>query len=137
MNMNELYARTPERETFDLNLIKDHIYESGYNQLDGDRQSNTRIQIKAISELQLDARRVWRLYTVWFKDMPFMVCQNAGREGDDFSQRYISDLQLFKEAMNYIRMLCFLEPNFGQARTNPEIDIEALTSFYDGDLNDP
>lgn len=68
---------------------------------------NTRVFIRVHMHFQRDFRRFWRLASVWYEDdlgveKPFMVVQNSGREGDDYSYRIISDKDIFCQAVTYL-----------------------------------
>lgn len=68
---------------------------------------NTRIIIKVHCHFKRDFRRFWRLSSVWYRDNegilhPFMIVQNAGREGDDDFHRFITDGKYFEKACNYL-----------------------------------
>ena len=104
------------------------------------KRSNHRVEIKFIKDFYFDHRRVWTLATVWFDKNPVMIIQNAGREGDDHAERFITN----KAA--YIRMIDFISPlTPTQADTLPatiktvgmDADIPELTEFYGQRLDQP
>lgn len=134
MNMNDVYAMTPMSVTYDLDEIADHIYESGYNFMLSWPEPNKKIEIRILVLRRLDARRIWKLTSVWFDGQPFMITQNAGREGDDHVARFISDYTTFAQAINYLRTLDNKEPNFGQPPIDPTKEFDELTNFYDFDI---
>lgn len=82
-------------------------------------KENTRIITKIHMHYKRDTRRYWRLASVWYInedyiEIPFMVIQNAGREGDDYTTRIISDKCTFLEACNYFRNLILNSSNIEQ-----------------------
>ena len=140
--LNDLYSRQPQYVTKDLTKIKDHIYESSFDEHRGlgyygqkTFEENARVEIKIIDERIIDERRFWLLTSVWFDELPIMITQNAGREGDDHSERYISNYEAFKRLINYLRKLQNLNDNFSVDEMNTEIYFETLASFYGQDLD--
>lgn len=96
-------------------------------------KENTRIITKVHMHYYRDTRRYWRLASVWYIDeegneVPFMVIQNAGREGDDYSTRIISNKYTFLEAANYFRDLILNSANIEQFIKN-EIKKELITKI--------
>lgn len=90
-----------------------------YNLNPAFEKENTRIFTKIHMHYKRDTRRYWRLTSVWYIDeenneIPFMVIQNAGREGDDYSTRIISNKHTFIEAVNYLRNLILNSVNIEQ-----------------------
>lgn len=82
-------------------------------------KENIKIFTKIHMHYKRDTRRYWRLASVWYIDeenneIPFMVIQNAGREGDDYSARIINDKRTFIEAVNYLRSLILNSSNIEQ-----------------------
>lgn len=148
MKINELLALTPEKESTDIrilfgfyyNHIKElkigGIYEDNWSYLRETLKEQDRIVIKYYKEHYFDYRRIWALASVYFDGKPVMVIQNAGREGDDYSRRYIID------KANYIKMIQFIptliQPSIDLEIRNvvdPEQDIEGLDEFYGYKLN--
>lgn len=66
---------------------------------------NERVEVEIVHRADFDSRRYWQLATVWLDGAPFMVIQNAGREGDDHYARFITDPLLYQEAARYLRSL--------------------------------
>ena len=107
---NELYAMTPESTTNDVF----HLVGFSYNhvpEISDDLLVNInfvkadRVDIEFLKNWNFDFRRVWILATVWFDGKPVMIIQNAGREGDDHSRRFITDSETFFQMISYIRTL--------------------------------
>ena len=139
---NELYAMEPMRTTSDVSLIKDwycinHIPEiSDGTWVDDVNAVNTRIQIRVLKEHSFDYRRFWRLCTVWFDDKPVVIIQNAGREGSDHVERFITDGHLFAEMIHYIRTtLIQYEEDGITIVINPDDDRNDLDDFYGNHLS--
>ena len=123
MNPNDLYAREPEKEFHPFSeanpalqhpsVLLEYFIGVYYNHLAPDIDPyaitginrSTQVVIKVLRDFHFDHRRFWRLSTVWFNNAPVMIIQNAGREGDDFKKRYITDPDKFIEMLNHIRGL--------------------------------
>lgn len=95
---------------------------------------STRIEIRYLANQQIDERRCWQIATVWFDDYPVMIIQNAGREGDDFSRRLVTNAPAFMAMCQHLRALTTIS-------TEPEeypLDEQNLdlTHFYNGSLPD-
>ena len=133
MNANELYALIPEDTTNCLGSLKgfyyDHLPEVE-NDLWGLEDKNTRAEVKIIKDFAFDDRRIWALKTVWFDGKPFMVTQNAGREGDDYRKRFITDVGIFKEFVQYVKQLSDIQEYYLNDVISPEKDFPELTYFY-------
>lgn len=141
MRPSELYQRTPERVDSDLSVLFgcyfNHMPETGINdgwRLAGNNVSSERVQIRYYKDHNYDGRRIWRLASIWFDDEPFMIIQNAGREGDDHSARFITDLPRYMQAVAYVKSI--LPPRFGDISdvVDEDADIPSLTSFYSSSL---
>ena len=94
----------------------------------------TKIEVRVIKHFNFDGRRFWRLATVWFEGLPIMVIQNAGREGDDHRERFITDPEAFKRMLSYIKSLVPCElpkiPSFAA-----DAEIKGLIDFYGQSLD--
>ena len=137
MTPQQVYALTSESTTKDLGILQgcyyDHLPEVVANLYNLEQ---TRVEIRLIKNFYYDGRRIWRLGTVWFDDKPVMIIQNAGREGDDHRERFITDVQLYKDMVGYINSILPFE--FASERVTPlDLDMPELTNFYGQDLNDP
>lgn len=93
-----------------------HVPEAGDFARLADRP---RVQVRVVGYVNIDGRRYWRLATVWFDAKPVMVVQNGGREGDDHSRRFVTDVTLFLEMVEYLK-------------DEANNDIEAVPLSYDG-----
>lgn len=92
---------------------------------------NERVTVRVVHRTDFDPRRYWQLATVWLDNIPFMVIQNAGREGDDHSARFITRTLVYQEAARYLRSLIAM---FDGAVEKDEIDADEertdLDEFY-------
>lgn len=137
MKPNDLYAMEPESTTYELHSLEsDHLPELGNDWYPHEWWSNcpnTRVQVKVIKNHSFDGERIWKLQTVWFDDKPFMITQNAGRSGRDHDNRFITNAEVFKEAVYYIRSL-FPELEMTENAIDPNEDIYNLVTFYNHTL---
>ncbi len=112
----KLYAGTPERVITGNDAIRE-LSGCYYNHLPeipgwgtGGDYDQDRVEVRVLAYVNFDGRRYWQLATVWYRDeledgplwVPFMVIQNAGREGDDHSDRFVTDSALYAKAVRYI-----------------------------------
>lgn len=142
MTPKELYARTPERIDNDINRLYgcyyNHIPEIEALQYCGNmlEDKSNRIAIHYYKDFDYDGRRVWCLAAVKFDGMFVMIIQNAGREGDDWSKRYVTDLYAYADMVRYITTL--IPPDDDKSQNDFvgfDEDIEGLTRFYGGELD--
>lgn len=139
MTPNELYAM-PTTEVGDLDWLKgsryNHVCEIEGLYIPWDAKSD-RVEIRVIKDFCFDGRRIWRLATVWFDGGPVMVIQNAGREGDDFSNRFITDKDAFRQMCVHLRDLFAPEVDepYYNCYTGDDV-IPELISFYGQSLQD-
>lgn len=137
---NQLYKRTPEKVTHDVTHLSGCYYNHVIEVCD-DFQFHScdiktdRVEIRFLKDFHFDHRRVWQLATVWFDLKPVMVIQNAGREGDDYHARFITDPKTFSEMCSHLRQLIAVDamaiPNIYDA----DAEVPGLTDFYNNDLD--
>lgn len=138
MSPEELFRLTPLRTTRELHeLHHTAVPELGiYSESDlyPDRLSrpNLLVQINTYAEYIQDHRRYWRTCGVLFDKNPMMILVNAGREGDDYYERYILDAVLYKQMIIYVKSL-MLPPEHAYKPIDvidPKTDIPELTDYY-------
>jgi len=85
-------------------------------------------EVRVLVSFRKDYRRYWRLSTVWYQDHPVMVIGNAGREGDDSSVRFVTDVDRYGVLIKAIHQ--FLEKNEYYARNeynqNEDFDLQPV-----------
>jgi hypothetical protein len=135
--LRELFNLAEKRyvKSFDLEQISAHINESGFVDHWGLKLENEKVQIFNIKHFNFDYRRYWEMNAVYFEDLPVMITQNAGREGDDFKKRFIIDSERFYMMCNYIHSL-LLRDKSDELHVYPldEKD-EQFTKFYGDHLD--
>lgn len=88
------------------------------------------VEFRTVKYVYIDGRRYWSLRTVWYQGHPVMILQNAGREGDDHKQRFITDGSRFAHMLEYIRSKHIPSESFTSDYVDPDLDNPSLTSFY-------
>ncbi|KZX78238.1 hypothetical protein A3715_10245 [Oleiphilus sp. HI0009] len=128
---NDLYKMTPESISYDPSCLEGFSYSHIPEVPDGlrlfDLEDYKKIKLCYLKDFNFDHRRCWRLATVWFEEKPVMVIQNSGREGDDFSKRFITDMEAYKEMVRFIKYE--LEEHDTRDCVGAEEDIKGLTEF--------
>lgn len=143
MTPNELYARTDFQISHDLDLLtpcsgfSTHIPEVGDAVYGFGEQSE--ISFRIYKDFDFDGRRFWRIASVWIGDRPIMIIRNAGREGTDHHDRFVTDESGYRELI----AICakYRNPDHHARETGdvvaPDQDIKDLTSFYGNALDKP
>ena len=141
MKPKELYAREPESCSHELGILHgfyyNHVPELEHDVLPAE-DPNKRVVLRYYKNFNFDHRRFWALAAVCFDGMPFMIIQNAGREGDDWAKRFITDEGTYGDAVRYLKTIALVpEHHMDQAKdvVDPDIDNGALTAFYGNSLD--
>lgn len=95
------------------------------------------LKLKVHQFFDFDGRRYWCLSSLWFLGAPFMIMQNAGREGDDHAKRYVTDLRTYNRAHNYVNNAAIYadESEFDTDIVSPTESLgNNLTTFYGNTL---
>lgn len=137
MTPAQLYARQPESEDSRLSSLHgfnfNHVPEldpATYPDMD----PASRIVIRYFKNFEFDCRRFWLLAAVCIDGAPFMVIQNAGREGDDHVGRFVTDAGLYTKAAAYLASLS--RPSDGKTTfVSPDEEVPGLTDFYGTSLD--
>jgi len=128
MKPSDLYKSMPEDSHHNIDILSgcyyDHIPEVDLCNVDVDQvEKDQRVLIKVYKEHQYDSRRFWRLASVWFDNEPIMIIRNAGREGDDHADRFITNSKQYYKLVSYLSVSEL--PAY-----DPDKDIPNLTQFY-------
>ena len=122
-----------------FSIGSDHFYEipSIYDlNTELFKEKNTKISIDFYKNHSYDGRRIWRLAVVVFDNKKVMFVQNAGREGDDHSERFILNREAYLEMVDYLKSFEYKDDNSDIKEWGMEENIGGLTSFYSQDLDD-
>lgn len=150
MTPNELYSREPQRVEL---LIKPLHNEEGVGMLSSylsgcyynhipeisqyDRFRLTdRAQVRIHKFFDFDGRRIWSLSSMWLDGKPFMIMQNAGREGDDHAQRFITDISAYTELVSLLHSLRIPDDAEVENVIDPEENRNDIDTFYGYSLDD-
>jgi len=132
----ELYALKPARvDSADWHTINVHLSaEVSYFDMDHDAaEAAKRMETRTLVDHDYDGRRGWTLQTVWFDGMPVMVVNSSGRDGDEYHDRWITDLAAFGKMVAWLRT--FTPPEeLGYAEADAKIP--AMTEFYNHTIHD-
>lgn len=144
MKPNELYEMEPERE-YMLEEPYDVLVGCYYNHVPelhvldvyspGQFDPSQCIKIKELKHFNFDFRRYWRLATVWMNTTPVMIIRNAGREGDDFADRFVTNSLAYSVMVTHLFKLYRLKPDSTKDLVDPDDDISDLTKFYGNQLD--
>ena len=110
-------------------LIFQHIPECNAY---GDYLDTIYIKCKVYANKDFDSRRFWLLASIWFKNEPVMIIQNAGREGDDHTKRFITNVTSYCKMVSYIHTV--LAKNYCKDIVPIDKNIPELTEFYGNEL---
>ena len=141
MTPNNLYAMAPQRVSNQVrNLAGYHYNHVPEVAKDFFTQAYTislnRVEIRFLKDWCFDGSRVWQLATVWFDGDPVMIIQNAGHEGDDYTNRFITHVGNFIKMCAHIRGLLPVESSeFINDLVDADQQIEELTNFYGYNLD--
>jgi hypothetical protein len=147
MKISELLQRTPEKVDRDFTVLFGHgycfvpeaqEYAGGGAWLLAEQES-PRIEMRIFKEFHFDSRRFWRLAAVYLDGEPVMITQNAGREGDDFTRRFIIDRDRYFELVRAILAIPLRveqpDEQLEDLCSGDEDLGDKLTSFYDSHLD--
>lgn len=143
LTARELYLKTPEKsypledpQGILVGFFYNHIPELPWDVINSQAniKPSKRVTIKIYKEFYFDSRRFWRLASVWLDQQPVMIIQNAGREGDDFSERYITDKTLYEHLIYHLH--CLYKPVISDTPDNTiNLDDKVPISFYGNHLD--
>lgn len=138
MTPRELYARAPVSTTSDLGALRGFYYDH-VPEVSGDLVAEdpaVRVVVRVYKHFDFDHRRFWRLASVWFDGAPVMIVQNAGREGDDHRERFITNSTAYHAMIDHLQTLTKpAHQTSGGAVVDPDIDVPALDEFYGNKLD--
>ncbi|MCY9308843.1 hypothetical protein MOF23_07650 [Bacillus inaquosorum] len=131
MNAKQIYDMEPREISNELSLLAGFYYnhlpeiEDIPYGLEQDK-----VSIKIYADYEYDWSRFWRLASVWFEDIPVMIIQNAGRDGDDHRERFITDEKAYENLVSYVKGLIPKEEVNNPDLIDLEEDITGLSEFY-------
>lgn len=120
----------------DFNNVESHLNNDiSTFSLDYDKLfSADKIKTKTHFFHSFDYRRYLSLQSVWFEDVPVMIIQEAGREGDDHTDEFITNFEKYTDMINFIRSCYYKSPDSHMVYDGEE-EIPELTNFYGYDIS--
>lgn len=94
-----------------------------------------RLKVKCLVDVYIDYRRYAAMHTVWFDELPVFVVQNAGREGNDHFNRWVTDLPRYVQLLNYLQSKIPLEGYSEAVDPEKEVFPEEIFYFYGTDFS--
>lgn len=94
-----------------------------------EEDKNERVKSRIVWDPYIDDRRTHTITTIWYDGNPIGIVQTAGRDGEDFGRRFITDLEGYKAAADYLRSLYFTETNDYEV-IDPGKPLRELNDFY-------
>lgn len=139
--VQDFYDAEPIRRTHDLGLLfgcyYEHLPEMGNRPMAwGGPDDNERVEVRFHYERWEDSRRFWAVASVWLDDRPFMLVQNAGREGDDHAKRFVTNRIAYADAVGYLTRLSLARTERGDY-CPPDEARKDLLRFYDESIPAP
>jgi len=133
----ELYALKPTRTDYgSWHAVSVHLRDEIGNGFDLDLdavEKTQRMETRTLVDHDYDGRRGWTLQTVWFDNKPVMVVNSAGRDGDEYHERWITDPELFGELVTFLKSF-MSEDTTGFVKADAKIP--AMTEFYNHTIHD-
>jgi len=138
MKPAELYALEPISTTHDLYQMERHSEALQSNALDWPKWENgdQRITLKYYADYSSDGERVWEVFSVWLDEQPVMICQEAGRGGNDDYSRFITNRKLFDKMEEYIRSFTEYNDDILNEVYEEQEEIKELGNFYNCTLSE-
>jgi len=133
----QLLAREPESVTTDMRWLWgfyfSHVPEM-HRRCGGQHAWRKRVIAPGVSmrvykHHAFDLRRVWRLASVHVDDKPVMIVRNAGREGDDYADRYVFDLYLYSDLVERLGR----KPNDRRRGPKTRLGWQSSLAEFDGE----
>lgn len=140
MKPMELYALKPESCSHELGILHgfhyNHLPELEHDVLPAE-DPDKRVVLRYYKNFYFDHRRFWALAAVCFDGMPFMIIQNAGREGDDWAKRFVTSEYTYRAAVKYLKSIALVPEvtDMTNDLVDPEVDNGSLTAFYGNSLD--
>jgi hypothetical protein len=133
----ELYNLEPTRpvDYASYHTVRIHLPEIDSYELDFDGvEAGQKMETRTIVDKDFDGRRGWTLQTVWFESSPVMVVNSSGRDGDEYHERWITDVIQFSKLLTWLQR--FIPRTEITGYVNLEAVIPAMTEFYSHSIHD-
>jgi len=127
MTAKEIYNWPPESTSKDIgDGLLSTLRLSGYLP---ENHGNKHVELKSYINHDIDGNRYISMSSVWFKNKPVMICQEAGRGGKDHNEHFITDSSVYIEMVKYVRSLITIEEDDIDV-LDPTVECKELTNFY-------
>jgi hypothetical protein len=133
----ELYNLEPTRpvDYASYHTVRVHLPEIDSYEIDFDGvEAGRKMETRTIVDKDFDGRRGWTLQTVWFEGSPVMVVNSSGRDGDEYHERWITDVAQFGKLLTWLQR--FIPRTEITGYVNLEAVIPAMTEFYGHSIHD-
>jgi len=133
----DLYNMKPSRVFYDLyHFVGTHVQEidSFFDMDHAGAEATKRIEIRQLAYDCPDGRRTWELDTIWFDGKPVMVVNSSGRDGDEYSERFITDAEGFASMVRFLQEYVKQDGITGFVKA--DAIIPAMTEFYGRTIHD-
>jgi hypothetical protein len=135
----ELYALKPvDTDYGSWHTISTHFQEDNFSYFDVDTDAvaqTQRMETRTLVNHDYDGRRGWTLQTVWFDGKPVMVVTSSGRDGSEYTERWITDPEQFGKLLAFLKSFA-PEPEGLSGFVKADTKIPAMTEFYGHTIHD-
>lgn len=133
MTPNQLYALPPSSTKRDPWSLHKHLPQIDFERIKVD--TLPMVELRYYAEHCADGERTWTLFSVWFCGFPFMICQEAGRGGQDHTEQFVTHRKLYNEVVSYLFSLYEPPLQDQPAECPPDMEIPYLDNFYGNRLS--
>lgn len=134
MTIKDIYALKPTKITHTLYEVNRHFPNVDFYNIE--EETSTRLEIRYYADECFDGERGWSMFSLYFDGKPFMLCQEAGRGNQDFTNQHISDRATYDEFVAYLHSLYAPDPKQDEDIVGLDEDLPCLTEFYNHQLSD-
>lgn len=91
------------------------------------------IEVKYLKRHCFDGRRTWVLAIGYWKETPFIIYKNYGRDNDEYTESYITNYKVMDDFVDNLNKYRIIETH---ERLDIKEDKEILIEFYGANLLD-
>ena len=89
------------------------------------------IEVRYLKQHCFDGRRTWVMAIAYWKDIPFMIYKNYGRDNDEYMECYVTNREVM---MDFINSLLNVKYTKEQPKPDVSEDDEISIDFYQCNL---
>lgn len=128
MKPSELFNLEPVHTDNDAWVLSKFLRPFILNSDSLDYDAMDKILFKYYAKEYFDTDYTWKLFSVWFEDIPVMICQSLGRDYD--AGFFITNKESFNKLIEYVKKFDYdLEELFNNSTIGVDQDVEELTTF--------